>query len=84
MTWRLSNTLDASFCVEALEEAISKYGKPEIMNTDQGIQYTGSGWITTLTEAKIENLNGWQGPLSGQHLYRTPVAVAEAGGRLSA
>ena len=54
LTWRLSNTLDASFCVEALEEAISKYGKPEIMNTDQGSQYTGSGWITTLTEAKIK------------------------------
>jgi putative transposase len=46
--------LDASFCVEALEEAISKYGKPEIMNTDQGSQYTGSGWITTLTEAEIK------------------------------
>ena len=54
LTWRLSNTLDASFCVEALEEAISKYGKPEIMNKDQGSQYTGSGWITTLTEAKIK------------------------------
>mgnify|MGYP002176250369 FL=1 len=54
LTWRLSNTLDASFCVEALEEAISKYGKPEIMNTDQVSQYTGSGWITTLTEAKIK------------------------------
>jgi len=54
LTWQLSNTLDASFCVEALEEAISKYGKPEIMNTDQGSQYTGSGWITTLTDAKIK------------------------------
>jgi putative transposase len=54
LTWRLSNTLDASFCVEALEEAISKYGKPEIMNTHQGNQYTGSGWITILTEAKIK------------------------------
>ena len=54
LTWRLSNTLDASFYVEALEEAISRYGKPEIMNTDQGSQYTGSGWIITLTEAKIK------------------------------
>ena len=36
LSWRLSNALDASFCVEALEEAIAKYGKPEIMNTDQG------------------------------------------------
>ena len=36
LTCRLSNTLGVSFCVEALEEVISKYGKPEIMNTDQG------------------------------------------------
>ncbi len=54
LAWRLSNKLDAHFCIEALEEAISKYGKPEIMNTDQGCQYTGTGWITTLTEAKIK------------------------------
>ncbi len=53
LTWRLSNTLDASFCVEALEEAIAKYNKPEIMNTDQGSQYTGAGWITTLTKTGI-------------------------------
>jgi putative transposase len=49
LAWRLSNTLDASFCVEALKEAIAKYGKPEIMNTDQGSQFTGTAWITTLT-----------------------------------
>jgi putative transposase len=54
LTWRLSNTLDASFCVEALEEAIARYGKPEIMNTDQGSQYTGTGWITTLIKADIK------------------------------
>ena len=42
LSWQLSNTLDASFCVEALDEAIAKYGKPEIMNTDQGSQYTGA------------------------------------------
>ena len=54
LSWRLSNTLDASFCVEALNEAIDKYGKPEIMNTDQGAQFTGSAWITTLTDAKIK------------------------------
>ena len=52
--WRLSNTLDASFCVEALNEAIAKYGKPEIMNTDQGSQFTGAAWITTLTEADVK------------------------------
>ena len=54
LSWRLSNTLDASFCVEALEEAIARYGKPEIMNTDQGCQYTGAGWITTLAKADIK------------------------------
>ena len=46
--------LYASFCLEALEEAIAKYGKPEIMNTDQGSQHTGVDWITTLTKAKIK------------------------------
>ena len=54
LSWRLSNTLDASFCVEALEEAVATYGKPEIINTDQGSQYTGAGWITTLTKADIK------------------------------
>src|SRR6056297_2859411 len=54
LAWRLSNTLDASFCVDALNEAIAKYGKPEIMNTDQGSQFTGSTWITTLTEAGVK------------------------------
>ena len=54
LAWRLSNTLDASFCVEALNEAIAKYGKPEIMNTDQGSQFTGAAWITTLTEGDVK------------------------------
>ncbi len=54
LTWRLSNTLDASFCVEALEEAIAKCGTPEITNTDQGSQYTDAGWITNLTNIDIK------------------------------
>jgi putative transposase len=54
LSWRLSNTLDASFCVEALEEAIVRYGKPEILDSDQGSQYTGAGRITTLTKADIK------------------------------
>jgi len=53
LIWRLSNTLHADFCVEALKEAITRYGAPEIMNTDQGSQFTGSEWITTLAEAGI-------------------------------
>lgn len=53
LSWRLSNTMHASFCVEALEEALETYGPPEIMNTDQGSQFTGSAWITTLTKAGV-------------------------------
>jgi putative transposase len=53
LSWRLSNTMDASFCKEALDEAIAKYGAPEIMNTDQGSQFTGAAWVTTLAEAGV-------------------------------
>jgi len=42
LSWRLSNSLDASFCVEALAEALDRYGKPEIFNTDQGSQFTSA------------------------------------------
>jgi putative transposase len=49
-----SNTLDASFCIEPLDQAIAKNGKPKIMNTDQDSQYTGSRWITNLTKADIK------------------------------
>ena len=53
LSWRLSNTLHADFCVEALREAIARFGPPEIMNADQGSQFTGSAWVTTLTEAEV-------------------------------
>ena len=53
LSWRLSNTMHADFCVGALNEAIAKHGPPEIMNTDQGSQFTGSAWITTLTAAGV-------------------------------
>ena len=44
LSWRLSNTLESDFCVEALEEAIAVYGPPEIFNTDQGAQFTSSAF----------------------------------------
>jgi len=53
LSWRLSNTMHAGFCVEALKEAIARFGPPGIMNTDQGSQFTGAAWITTLTEAGV-------------------------------
>ncbi len=48
LAWRLSNTLDSGFCVDALEEAIAKYGCPEIFNTDQGSQFTSEAFTDTL------------------------------------
>jgi putative transposase len=50
LTWRLSNTLGADFCVEALEEALSRYGRPEIFNTDQGSQFTSDDFTGTLKQ----------------------------------
>jgi len=54
LAWRLSNTLTADPCVEALEEAIVKYGAPEIMNTDQGSQFTSSAFIGVLEHNAIQ------------------------------
>ena len=53
LSWRLSNTLDASFCAEALEEAISVYGRPEIFNTDQGSQFTSKAFTDILKNNEI-------------------------------
>lgn len=48
LAWRLSNTLDSTFCVDALEEAIAKYGRPEIFDTDQGSQFTAEAFTDVL------------------------------------
>jgi len=53
LAWRLSNTMDAGFCVEALREALARYGKPDIFNTDQGSQFTGLGFTGMLKEAGV-------------------------------
>jgi putative transposase len=49
LAWRISNSLDTRFCVDALEEALSRWGAPEIFNTDQGTQFTAEAWINVLT-----------------------------------
>lgn len=54
LSWRLSNTLDVSFCTEALEEAIQKYGTPDIFNTDQGSQFTSAAFIGILETHGID------------------------------
>ena len=53
LSTRLSSTLDSSFCVEALEEAMRRYGKPEIFNTDQGSQFTSAAFVGVLQDAKV-------------------------------
>lgn len=53
LSWRLSITLQSDFCIEALQEAISTYGKPEIFNTDQGVQFTSTNFIQVLQERSI-------------------------------
>ena len=52
-TWRLSNTLDAGFCVEALAEALHCYGRPQIFNTDHGSQFTSFEFGTVLKNAGV-------------------------------
>jgi putative transposase len=53
LSWRLSNTLDTSFCVDALEEAFERFGQPEIFNTDQGSQFTSEDFTTPLRDRGI-------------------------------
>jgi putative transposase len=53
LSWRLSNTLDSSFCVDALEEALATFGQPEIFNTDQGAQFTADAFTTVLRKRSI-------------------------------
>jgi putative transposase len=53
LSWRLSNTLDSRFCVEALEEALARHGKPRIFNTDQGAQFTSAAFTSKLEAAGV-------------------------------
>jgi putative transposase len=54
LAWKLSITMDVSFCIEALEEALSNYGKPEIFNTDQGSQFTSEAFTGRLKKEGIQ------------------------------
>jgi putative transposase len=53
LAWRLSNTMDVSFCVDALDEALARFGRPEIFNTDQGSQFTSTAFTGRLASAGI-------------------------------
>ena len=83
LAWRLSNTLTAHFCVEALEEAMRKFGRPEISipikdrNHERGSDHAAEG-------RRRCDQHGWQGTLDRQRLYRTVVAERKVRGSLSA
>ena len=75
LSWRLSNTLDADFCVAALEDALTKYGTPEIFNTDQGGQFTSLDFTQTLKDAGVRiSMDGkgrWMDNVMIERLWRT-------------
>jgi putative transposase len=75
LAWRLSNTLDASFCTEVLEEAIRKYGTPEIFNTDQGSQFTSEAFTDILNthgiRISMDGTGRWMDNVFVERLWRS-------------
>ena len=71
LSWKLSNTLDATFCLAALREALDGAGgAPEIFNTGQGSQFTNRAWIEALENAGVKGEHGWQRPQLPEVLCR--------------
>ncbi len=75
LAWRLSNTMDASFAVAALEEALSRFGRPDIFNTDQGSQFTSTAFTGTLAAAGVrismDGLGRWMDNVFIERLWRS-------------
>ena len=75
LSWRLSNTLDSDFCIEALEEALARYGRPEIFNTDQGSQFTSQDFTQVLKQAGVRiSMDGkgrWMDNVFIERLWRS-------------
>lgn len=75
LAWRVSNTMDTGFCVSALEEALSRFGRPEIFNTDQGSQFTAASFTGVLSAAGIRiSMDGrgrWMDNVFIERLWRS-------------
>lgn len=75
LSWRLSNTMDAEFCIQALEEALERHGAPEIFNTDQGNQFTSPRFIDVLKDADVRvSMDGrgrWMDNVFIERLWRS-------------
>ena len=75
LSWRLSITLDVDFCLEAVEEALARHGKPEIFNTDQGSQFTSAAFTGLLTDNTIsismDGRGAWRDNVFVERLWRS-------------
>jgi putative transposase len=75
LSWRVSNTMEADFCIEALEEALERFGKPEIFNTDQGSQFTSPQFTGVLRAAGVRiSMDGrgrWMDNVFIERLWRS-------------
>jgi putative transposase len=75
LSWRISITMEAAFCVETLEEALARHGKPEIFNTDQGSQFTGAAFTGVLIENGIaismDGRGAWRDNVFVERLWRS-------------
>jgi putative transposase len=75
LSWRLSITMEAAFCVEALEEALARHGKPDIFNTDQGSQFTGAAFTGMLADNAIaismDGKGAWRDNVFVERLWRS-------------
>src|SRR5918997_1618517 len=75
LSWRVSVTLEAAFCVEALEEALARHGRPEIFNTDQGSQFTSQGFTDVLVKNGIaismDGKGSWRDNVFVERLWRS-------------
>ena len=75
LSWRLSNSIDTSFCIDALEEALHRHGKPEIFNSDQGSQYTGKEFTGVLKSNDIrismDGKGAWRDNVFVERLWRS-------------
>jgi putative transposase len=85
LSWRLSNTMDVTFCTEALEEALARHGKPGIFNTDQGSQPIHQPVVHPSADGRRHpDQYRWPRSLDGQCFHRAAMAVVEVRERLPA
>ena len=75
LSWRLSITMEAAFCVETLKDALARHGKPDIFNTDQGSQFTGAAFTNVLHRNDIaismDGKGAWRDTVFVERLWRS-------------